>query len=201
MDYYGGIINFLKLPVKAILLIAIVSGLLLFLPEIFIQNLKLHDFLSEYGKYVGITFVITIGYIIIIVIPKLFILFLNWRKKIKFYNDIEDCLSNLTYIERCFLREFIIQGKEVIEVPIDNTEFISLYNKGVIVIASQNVNRYVFGSYIFIRLNNIVKKKLSAQLLALQSEEPTENEKQNIMSERPRYLSNLDIRDRIMRMR
>jgi hypothetical protein len=201
METFLKIISLLKMPLKVVFLIAVVTGLLLFLPNSIIERLQLSNFIMEFGKYMGIIFLITVGYLIVTAIPRIWILINNKINKNKFIKKIDETLSNLTFPEICFLREFILQMKEVIEVPIENTEYISLYNKGVVLIASPNMNSYIFGNYIFIKLNEIVKKNITFDLLSLPAGKLSMAEKNIIISERPQFLSALNFRDKLMSFR
>ena len=186
------------MPLKALLIISVIMGLMLFLPEEFIKKLMLDGFIAEYGKFIGVTFLIVTGYIIATFIP----MTINWfkRKSLikKFSKEIDKILGNLSWPDRYLLREFYLQGKDVIEVPVENTEFISLYNKNIIHIASNNVRSFIFGQFMSVTLNPEVKKHITIKILGLQSGSPTEEQKRKIKSERPLFLGNLKFIDGLM---
>ena len=77
---------------------------------------------------------------------------------IKFLSNIEEALTGLSHPEKCLLREFVLQNKHVIEAPIENTEVISLLNKGLIQYASKNIRSFIFGNFICIQINEQAKK-------------------------------------------
>ena len=58
MEWFSKLIDWLKLPTKIIAFIALMSGVLLFLPQKVIQKLHLELFISSYGNYFGIVFLI-----------------------------------------------------------------------------------------------------------------------------------------------
>ena len=198
MDFLTKMINILKLPFRFIVLISIVMGLLLFLPASLISTLKLSEFITEFGKYIGITFIFSIGYILISIFPFLYKIFQNKSKIKKFKTTIIEKLEKLTYSEKCFLREFFIQRKDVIEAPLECTEYISLYNKKIVQVASTNVRSFVFGKYISILINPLIKDKITDNHIGLLSSEPTQEELEKVKSERPDFLVNLELINNIM---
>ena len=58
MEIFEKIIAILKLPFRFIFTIAFILGLVLFLPESLITQLQLTEFKTEYGKIIGIVFLI-----------------------------------------------------------------------------------------------------------------------------------------------
>jgi len=190
MDFFIKGLNFLKskeeLSLKFVLLLFVITGLLLFLPKQFITILKLDIFIDKYGEYIGVSFLFSLGYLIISIF-----LFIRAKFAIsKLKERLFEKLDNLTYLEKCFIREFFIQEKDVIEVPMECTEFTSLYNKGIIQYASKNIRKFIYGSYVLILLNPLVKEKITPPIIGL-SNEPTQNEFEKVRSERPEFLGNL----------
>ena len=192
MEVLEKFIAILKLPLKFIFTLAVVLGLVLFLPTTMIEKLKIDSFIDSYGKFIGIIFLISVGY--------LFVNLLLWCvKKIricnanrKFKNNIQNVLQNLPKPDVYLLREFVLQGKDVIEVPIENSEFISLYNKNILHVASNNVRAFVFGSFVSVTINPIVKKYITNDILDLPNSKPTKQDLENIKNNRPDYLSSLN---------
>jgi hypothetical protein len=202
MDWLSKIFEFLKLPVKIIAFIALISGILLLIPEQLIETLKLTDFIKEFGQYFGIAFLISSTYLMFIFFPFVFNNIMNRYKNAKtkrnFINRIEETLQNLTYPEKCLLREFIIQSKHVIEAPNENTEVISLLSKGVIQYASANVRSFIFGNYVSIKINDDAKKYFTNETYGLPNREPTKEDREKVKRERPDYLTNLNYINQLM---
>jgi hypothetical protein len=120
------ILKFIKLPLHIIILISVTLGVVLFLPDALLAKLKLIDFVNDYGKYLGLPFLLSIGYSIMTLVY----LYIKWRKNIKARKKaIEKTLQDLnkvTYQEKILLREFTLQRKDVIEVPLTNAAYIML---------------------------------------------------------------------------
>ncbi|PWE22556.1 super-infection exclusion protein B [Aliarcobacter skirrowii] len=104
----SGIINFLKLSTKFIVLICIISGLLLFSNQEFIEQLSLFDFKEEFGIYLGITFLFTLVLSIINI-------FLYLWKLTKTYVDSKKVLAEKKIEEEKIEKQRIEEEKQRIE--------------------------------------------------------------------------------------
>jgi hypothetical protein len=71
MDFFEKIYKIIKLPFHIIVLLSVIAGLLLFLPENIRIILKLNEFIFEFGKFLGIFFIFSIGYILFFIIIKI----------------------------------------------------------------------------------------------------------------------------------
>ena len=127
MEWLSKIFEWLKLPARIIAFIALMSCAFLFLPSKIIETLKLQDFIDLYGKYFGVVFIVASSYLLFIflgfVFSKVKSMFINLKNnknakensKIK-KQQIQSALCDLTQSEKCLLREFYLQGKDVIKV-------------------------------------------------------------------------------------
>jgi hypothetical protein len=105
------IFKIIKLPLCLIVLAAIISGLLLFMPEKMLSTLKLTDFVKDFGKYLGFSFILSGGYVVIsslLGVAKMTSSFFHKKQSEK--NTLET-LYNLTYNDKVLLREFFYKEK------------------------------------------------------------------------------------------
>src|SRR5699024_330335 len=120
------------IPMKIIILLGVVSGIFLFASESFLKVLKMTEFQDDYGKFFGPIFLVSIAFIIISIIyyikDKLEHKF-NKNKSNKF--SIEE-LASLDTHEQSVIREFGIQQKNSVKMPIDNSTVAGLMNKGIL---------------------------------------------------------------------
>jgi hypothetical protein len=149
--------------------------------------LKLELFIEEYGKYFGIVFLFAVGYIIFIfftwIVKVILSIYMNKKLKME--------ISKLSEPDIFLLREFFLQNKDVIEVPVENTEVIDLYNKNILMTTSENVRRYVFGTFVPVRINPIIKDYITPEIVKLPKTRPTEQEFEKIKRERPLFVSQI----------
>ena len=108
MEWLAKVFEFLKLPLRIIAFFAIITGMLLFLPANLLSRLKLTEFISEYGKYLGIAFIVSAAYIPFTLIPIIYKNIRGYYKSRKakkyFLANISETLENLSYPEKCLLR-------------------------------------------------------------------------------------------------
>ena len=113
MNFLDNILILLKLPLKIIVLLAIILGLLLFLPKNLQEILKLDLFINEYGKYIGIAFLFSIGYLVFVfshwIMEKIFSSYKN-KENIK---KLESEILNLSQPSIFLLREFFFRIKKL----------------------------------------------------------------------------------------
>ena len=198
MEWFSKLIEWLKLPVRIIAFIAVMSCAFLFLPPKIIGTLKLQDFIDLYGKYFGVSFIIATSYLfftfICFISGKIKSFWLNRKnlinqmKELKIQDfQIQEAIKSLTNSERCLMREFFLQRKDVIKVISQNEDVVSLYNKGFICYASQYGERYIFGTVINIKMTDVAKKHLTFLSLGL-PENPNDNDLNRCAKERPAFI-------------
>lgn len=198
MEWFSKLIEWLKLPTKIIAFIALMSGILLFLPPKVIAELHLEEFISSYGKYFGIVFLIAACYLLF-----LLICFIGNIIKSKINNkiniqkskttdkileeEIKQNIKNLSFSERCIIREFGWQQKNVIKVIMENEDVVSLINKNILEYATTFGEPYIFGTIISVKLNAIADKLLEIEDLKIK-ESPTKSDFEQYMKERPSFI-------------
>lgn len=198
MEWFSKLIDWLKLPTKIIAFIALMSGVLLFLPQKVIQKLHLELFISSYGNYFGIVFLIAACYLLF-----LFICFIGNKIKSKIdakmsskkselankrlEEKIKENIESLSFSERCLIREFCLQSKNVIKVIMENEDVVSLVNKNILEYATRFGEQYIFGTIISVKLNPIADKLLQPEDLKLKKS-PTKSDFEQYMRERPSFI-------------
>ena len=109
-----------RIPTKFIFVLWVSSGIIIFVPQDFLLKLNLTDFNKEYGKYLGITFIISTALLVVTI----FTTILQSINKKRNYKKIEEGilreLETLTIHEKALLSEFYIQNKSTLQLPFDN---------------------------------------------------------------------------------
>lgn len=198
MDWLVKVIKVLQLPSKNIAIsVFFISGLLLIIPEKIIEILRLSVLISKYGGYFGIFFLFSSVYtILFLFIPCFFKYSITTVRKIKkklFCKiSLKKNLNQLTYSEKCLLREFKLQNKSVLEVPIGNTEVISLLNKEIIERAAEYYNMYFSECYVFVKINKNLEKKFINDVNGFKDCNITPEVEIIKIQDRPKYLKDLE---------
>lgn len=188
METITKIFEILKFPIKFIVVIVFVFGLLLFLPHWTLEKLKLVEFINTYGKFIGILFLVSGSYLVLLFAAWIQSYFHKQKRLKKFISELEKDLIELSPNEIYLLREFYIQGNDTIQVPIDNPVVAGLLHKKIIYIISNTGRASIFGMFLSVRINNLLKNKITTDLLRLPNGQPTEQEIEDIKSKRPDYL-------------
>lgn len=196
MEFLTKIFDITKLPSKFFAWVALLSGLYLFLPSSAITALNLGQFPSEYKAYAGVAFVGSSSFLGINL--SIWI----WSSMHRAWNrrghkrKVELALDDLDSDEIAVLREFLLQGRHVIELPVDHPTVAGLINKRVIYVASRTGYRDLAGNVFPVQLSNITKKLLTPALLFI-PQEPTQQEIERIRGERPIYMGQLEKAERL----
>ena len=171
MEWIKTFIEFLRHSKKIIFTIFIICIAILSLDEKSLAFFKLEDFLKEYGKYIGITALVSGTYLIIefILFVKNFIL-----KKINIYKNKKEkkeyCLKVINKLdkeEKAILREFRIREKNTLELPIEDSAVAGLHAKRVLVIVSEfsGFNIYTKSLTAKMSISNDFDKMLTEDIL------------------------------------
>ena len=175
-----------KIPTKLFFVIFLSTGLILFVPNKFLTKLNLTDFLNDYGKFIGISFIISSSFLLITLINY----FSKKVKNKKFKRKIEESiLRDIQYLdhhEKALIREFFINGKYTLQLPIDNDTVVSLVNKRIIYQASSTGFTYIHGAYFPYSITEIARNNLTEEMIDL-PKNPTEDDKIRIMNDRPSW--------------
>jgi hypothetical protein len=175
-----------KIPIKLIIVIGLSSGLILFVPQEFLTKLNLVGFLHDYGKFIGISFILSSAFTLIFVVTLVTksIATRSLKKKIK--ESVLNDLNQLDFHERALIREFFIHGKHTLQLPIDNDTVVGLENKYIIYRASNTGFTYVHGAYFPYSISDFARQHLSSPMIDLPNN-PTEEEKRRIFDNRPNW--------------
>ncbi|NNV55030.1 superinfection exclusion B family protein [Limnovirga soli] len=192
--FFEKLFDIKKIPTKLIFVIWLSSVLLLFVPQRFLTELNITDFLKDYGKYIGITFIISSAFLLVTLISFVSQHFSrnNYRNKIK-----KSILRDIMYLdnhEKALLREFYINGKHTLQLPLDNETVVGLVNKHIIYQASGTGFTFLHGIYFPYSMTEVAVENLKFEMIDFPTE-PTEDEKRRILNERPTWAKEKSLRE------
>ena len=175
-----------KIPTKLIFVLWLSSALILFVPEKILTKLNLKLFLSEYGKFIGITFIISSAFLLVTI----FNYFTRQIAKRKLKKETKQLIlreiTNLGFHEKALLREFYINSKDTLQLPFDNDTVVGLQNKHIIYQASRTGFTYIYGVYFTYAITEFAKENITLSMIELPNN-PTEPERIKILNERPTW--------------
>jgi len=175
-----------KIPTKLLFVIWLSSGLILFVPSKFLTKLSLTDFLKDYGKYIGIAFLISSAFLLVTLINYVGKLISRKRLTKKIKASILKDIKYLDVHEKALLREFYINGKQTLQMPLDNDTVVGLVNKHIIYQASSTGFTYLHGVYFPFSMTEIALDNLTSEIIDL-PQNPSEEDKRRIISLRPNW--------------
>jgi len=137
------VVNLLKLPKKVIFLMAILSTIILFSSQSFIEQLSLYELKEKYKTMLGIIFLLTVTLSGLNIFESFFNYIQSfWKrkknkklelvKKEKFKKEYQQKLANLDNDELVNIREFYILEKNTIEMVATDSAVKGLIKKGII---------------------------------------------------------------------
>jgi hypothetical protein len=180
-----------KLPSKVVALVCFVSAMLLFAPDKIQDSLHTKSAVSEHGSYVGLLFITStalLGINIFIWLSKHATHAIT-RRRIR--RNVVKAIARLDRAEAIILREFMIQQKQTIMLPIDEPVVAGLLNKRIIGQVSTVGRRSIAGMLFPVALDPDFVDGLRPDHLGLPLGEPTESDIQRIRSERPPFMDEI----------
>jgi hypothetical protein len=188
VEWIAKIAELVKLPTKTIAAVALVTGALLAAPHVQLDWLHLSDFVSKFGPYIGAAFV---GASALLTVE-----FFSWaagvikekRNKSRASERTLKSLQLLDHAERAVLREFLIRGQNTLNMFVTEPVVAGLMEKGIL----EEVGVYMQQSYDGVArplaVAHQLREKLTPEFLGLPAGAPTEEERLQIIEQRPSFV-------------
>jgi len=192
MENLKALFDLTKLPAKFFFLFSVLSGFILFADDNLLKKIHLEKLNESYGWIIGLVFISTSGLVLVNFVIWAFKKISYEIKFIKVKKEYKERLKTLDFHEKSVLREFIINQKSSIDVPIDNPTISGLIRKNIISINKQFGNSFIMsGMNASVSMNKFVEKHLTAKDIDLpETQNPTEEEIDFIKSNRPDWVEN-----------
>lgn len=194
MDWLGKLFDITKLPSKFFAWIAVLTAIFLFLPSSLSEKFRLGNFPAEYYSYAGAALIASSSFLLINLSLWIWNHTLSWFKRRLIISKIVAAIDNLDQTEQAVLREFFIQGRHVIELPLDHPTVSGLMRKHFISIAGSTGYRSLAGSVFPAMLNPTAKKILLPEHVGL-SYSMNESEVDAIRRTRPNFIRRIEEHD------
>ena len=148
MNFDFKIVDFFKLPTEIMCAISIATGLVLFLPDSFIQKMYMIDFRNKYGFTIGLIFLISISIVTITIVVSLYKYFRYkyfWKK---FKDTAKERLLKLDDYQKTIV--YVLYKKD------NHTEELPKHDGAVKLLKQNMVITETTNQYIVFDLNNAV---------------------------------------------
>ena len=194
MELLNKIENLDKIPVRIVILIWLVSVLILVLPESMLILLSLSEFKLIYGKYIGIIFLTSSGLLITAIVSFLYKSIRRSLNNKKTKRIALEAIRTLDDHEKAVIREFVIQGRNTLRLPVDNPTVNGLINKRLLHQVGSLGQMSIVGLLVNISLTELADSNLTSEILGLPESEPSKTERESIMNDRPSFIKRLEER-------
>jgi len=177
-----------KLPSKVVALVCLVSGIVIFSPAVLHQKLHTKDLLDHYGLFVGLAFIASSALLAL----NVFIWFYgrlvtSWRLA-KWRRELAAAISRLDRAEIAVLREFIIQGKTTLMLPVDEPTVAGLLGKGMLNSVGTVGQSSIAGMLFPVTIVSELRERLTYGHLGLPAGEPSLADIERVRAERPVFM-------------
>ncbi|WP_293944789.1 MULTISPECIES: super-infection exclusion protein B [unclassified Sphingobacterium] len=175
--YIKALFDLTKLPTKFFLLLAFVSGFILFFDQKLLDDkMFLNGLKAQYGWIVGLVFIISLSFSVLNFFIWIINSIINWFARKTRVNYVKTKVAKLDAFEQSVLREFVLQGKKSIEMPIDNETVSGLISQGILVKNTQIGGSFIMnGMNVSLCINRLVEKVMLVEHLGL-SDPPTDEQ-------------------------
>ncbi len=185
-NFLESLFDLRRIPGRFLLVVCLCSASILFIPDKFLLKLNLTEFIVDYGKFIGITFLISFVFVLIAVIGAVK---KNISKHIMIHKTkkaILRAIENLDYHEKALLREFAINGKSAIQLPINDGTVVGLVNKHILYRASNVGGAYLGEACFPFSITEFAEERLTTEMLDIPNN-PTEEDRKRILQDRPTW--------------
>lgn len=177
-----------KLPSKVVALVCAVSAIILFSPTTFHEKLHTKDLVDRYGLFVGLAFIASAALLGLNIIIWMYgHLARSWRRS-RWRRDLAKAISRLDHAEISVLREFFIQGKQTLMLPVDEPTVAGLLRKGMLHSVSTVGQRSIAGMFLPVGITADLQDVLSPAHVGLPPGDPTPADIERVRAERPAFM-------------
>ncbi len=186
----------LKSP-KLLIWVALTSALFLYIPVSIVPYPEYQNLKKQHGIWV---LLILIGSISMLTIEAVIYLYNHIKKKSnlnRYKKRIVNRLESLNNDEKAILREFIIQNRNLIKLPINNANVLSLIEADIIELSRRLVEFHHGNRLGLFSITETASQFISQELLDFPEEGPTPENIEKIQRLRPRFAVEIEHKDRL----
>lgn len=196
MEWLNRLFDITKLPSKFFVWVSALTAAYLFSPGSFQGKLHIDSLPVEYKSYAGIAFIASSTFL------SINILIWAWTK-IKKWCAVRtrgvrtlEAIAQLDFSEKVILREFYIQVRHVIELPLDHPTVAGLVLKRILLRCGREGYASLAGRVYPFTLAPAARSLLKPEYVDLPLN-PTEQEKISVEKERPNFIPEIERHDQL----
>ncbi|TKB48625.1 hypothetical protein FCL40_10715 [Ferrimonas sediminicola] len=176
---------------KLALWLLVTSLALLWLPVQWAQSLYLQQWVSHYASWLGLTVVASAAYLATLVGRLLFQRLMQQRLAAQQKLMVEEKVQTLDNTERAILREFILQGRGSVPMPLNHHGVSALVDAGILARAGSVEEYAIEGPVAPLKITAIARGKITRKVLRLPEGQLSEEQRERLLASRPEFAANL----------
>lgn len=177
---------------KLVLWLLVTSLALLMLPLRMAQSLFLQQWIEQHAASIGLVAMTCVGYLLSLGIRLGLSKMLEERQQGTMKQRIREKIGALDHGERAVLREFILQGKSSIRMPIHHHSVADLLDHGILAQAGASEEYAIEGTVAPVKIAALARRHITRKVLRLPEEQLTEQQREHLLASRPEFAANLN---------
>lgn len=179
----------------------IACAVLLFIPENLVPNSAITVFRQKYGTFILIAMAFGSAALVVEVFYWGIQRLIGRRRRLvseqQLLERMLECLSRLDKHEQLVMREFIIQERNTIKLPLNQAVVVGLRQAGIINLVQPLIQRCHAGQVGIFTLSPVIRDYLSPELVGLPNGPVTDQDRERVFGERPYYIHEITQRERV----
>ena len=188
MEWLARIGEIAKVPTKFTAVVAIVTGLLLFLPENLTQYLYLSQLKESFSTYISIAFLFSVGILLVEAALALYSFVRDknrLRKKAKSEREkIANRMNSLDSAEQSVIREFLTKGHNTLKLPIGEPTVARLIHDGILYQVGEQGEKSRIGMLLPLAITEAAEELITFEVTGLSEYRIKDDEGNTVISEK-----------------
>lgn len=190
-EWIAKIVEVIRLPLKYMWAVVLVTAFLLFAPESWLHRVAVDSFRTAHQQIIGILFLASLALVLVSA-------FESSRgfvgRRLRQRRLIKKAITEIDQLdpkEKAVLREFSIQDKDTLQLPVSEATVAGLIEKGILVSVGTIFEKSIAGILRPVTIRKAIKPLLTLDHIDL-PENPTEEEIGRLREERPEFVHAVD---------
>ncbi|EFS97973.1 hypothetical protein HMPREF1977_0885, partial [Capnocytophaga ochracea F0287] len=198
MDFIKLILYFFKQSTKIFFVLSVISGFIIFSNDKYIKVFGFER-IDVYKPYISLVFLSSLSILLANIVIYIANCISRKMKRINLDKKKIKQLDNLDDFEKAVLREFYIEGKNSLKMPINDEVIAGLLSKNVLIYNSQFGNRSMaIGLDFPLSINPIIEEKITNEKIDF-PEEINQETKDFLLNNRPDWVDRINCEKIIMK--
>ena len=190
-EWISKIAEFIRLPLKYMWAVVLVTAFLLFAPESWLRRVSVDSFRAAHQQTVGIIFLASLALVLVSAFESSHGVIGKRLRRRRLIKKAVAEIEELDPKEKAVLREFTIQGQDTLQMPVDQTTVAGLIDKGILVSVGTMGERSKAGLLFPVTIRREIKTLLTIEHIEW-PENPTGADIERLKEERPEFIHTVE---------